>query len=804
MPPLEFFNGLGGFADDGREYVIVQGPRQHTPMPWINVIANPDFGFQVSETGAGYTWSVNSRENQLTAWSNDPVSDPPGEALYIRDEDTGELWSPSAAPIRIEDATYVTRHGQGYSRFELDHAGIRSDLLQFVSWSDPVKLSRLTLTNRSARPRRLSVTAYVEWVLGTSRARTAPYVVSERDGSGAMFARNPLHDEFGTRIAFADLGGLQTSFTCDRSEFLGRHGSVGMPVSLLADRVLGSRDGAGLDPCCALQTVFELKPGQEIGLVVLLGQAVDRETARILVQRYRAADADAVLAEVKGNWDRILGTVQVETPDRAMDLMLNRWLQYQTIACRLWARAAFYQAGGAYGFRDQLQDTMALTLSAPEAARAQLLRAAARQFVEGDVQHWWHPPTGRGVRTHCSDDLVWLPYAAAHYVTVTGDAAVLDEQMPFLDGPLLEPGQHDAYFTPEPSPQAGTLFEHCARALDRSLPVGEHGLPLMGTGDWNDGMNRVGHLGKGESVWLAWFLYATLQKFAALAEGRGAYGQAAGWRAHAADLQAAAEDQAWDGAWYRRGYFDDGSPLGSAGNAECRIDSIAQSWGVLSGAADPERARRAMDAVDAYLVRPGDDLVLLFTPPFDKSSRDPGYIKGYLPGVRENGGQYTHAAVWCAMARAQLGDGERASELFAMLNPVNRAANRAGVHAYKVEPYVLAADIYAEPPHVRRGGWTWYTGAAGWLYRAGIESILGLTRRGEAIHIAPCIPPGWTGFRIGYRYGASRYDIEVENPQRVARGVAHIDLDGLRLDHPEQGIALRDDGQVHRVKVVMG
>ncbi len=805
LPPLEFFNGLGGFADDGREYMIVQGPRQHTPMPWINVVANPDFGFQVSEAGAGYTWSVNSRENQLTAWSNDPISDPAGEAIYIRDEESGELWTPTAAPIRIDHASYVARHGQGYSRFELDYAGIRCDWLQFVAWDDPVKLSRLTLVNHSSRPRRLSITAYVEWVLGTARSNSAPYIVTEWDSpTGAVFTHNPLHNEFGARIAFADLGGLQTSFTCDRTEFLGRHGNLDEPAALKGEVALGNQAGAGLDPCCALQAVLELKPGQQASVVFLLGQAADRETARGLVLRYRAADVDAVLAGVRSHWDQILGTVQVETPDRSMDLMLNRWLQYQTIVCRLWARAAFYQAGGAYGFRDQLQDTMALTLALPDAARAHLLRAAARQFVEGDVQHWWHPPTGRGVRTRCSDDLVWLPYAAAHYVAVTGDAAVLDEKAAFLEGQLLEPGQYDAYFTPTVSPQVGTLFEHCARALDRSLAVGEHGLPLIGNGDWNDGMNRVGNQGKGESVWLAWFLYATLQNFAALAERRGASEQAVRWRAHAVGLQASIEGEAWDGAWYRRAYFDDGTPLGSAGNAECRIDSIAQSWGVLSGAADPVRARRAMEAVDVYLVRPGDDLVLLFTPPFDRTGTDPGYIKGYLPGVRENGGQYTHAAVWCVMARAQLGDGERAAELFAMLNPVNHAASRAGVHAYKVEPYVVAADIYAEPPHVRRGGWTWYTGAAGWMYRAGLESMLGLTKRGDVLHVAPCIPPHWSGFRVRYRYGATDYEISVENPHSVAHGVARIDLDGAKLEYPEQGVALRDDRQAHRVNVVLG
>jgi cyclic beta-1,2-glucan synthetase len=805
LPAIEFFNGLGGFADDGREYIIVQGPRQHTPMPWINVIANPDFGFQVSETGAGYTWSVNSRENQLTAWSNDPVSDSPGEAIYIRDEESGELWTPTAAPVRIEHASYVTRHGRGYSRFQLDYAGIQCEWLQCVSWTDPVKLSRLTLANRSSRTRRLSITAYVEWVLGTARAHSAPYVVTERDqATGAVFATNPLHNEFGSRIAFADLGGRQTAFTCDRTEFLGRHGSLEQPAALNGKIALSNRAGAGLDPCCALHAVVELKAGQETDLVFVLGQAADREEARALVLRYRAVNAASVMSDVTQNWDRILGTVQVQTPDRSMDLMLNRWLPYQIVVCRLWARAAFYQAGGAYGFRDQLQDTMALTLALPQAARAHLLRAASHQFAEGDVQHWWHPPIGRGVRTRCSDDLLWLPYAAAHYVEVTGDSAVLDEQLPFLEGPLLEPDQHDAYFTPTLSRQVGTLFDHCARALDRSLPVGVHGLPLIGSGDWNDGMNRVGHQGKGESVWLAWFLCATLRNFAALAARRGATQQAALWQAHATSLQAAAETHAWDGAWYRRAYFDDGTPLGSAGDAECRIDSIAQSWSVLSGAADPVRARRAMEAVDAYLVRPGDDLVLLFTPPFDKTSKDPGYIKGYLPGVRENGGQYTHAAVWCVMAFAQMGSGERAAELFAMLNPVNRAANRAGVHAYKVEPYVVAADIYSEPPHVRRGGWTWYTGAAGWMYRAALESILGLRKRGGALHIDPCIPPGWPAFRIYYRHGAATYEIRVENRCGVARGIAKIELDGVRMDCASQGIVLADDAQIHRVKVVLG
>ncbi len=805
LPPLEFFNGLGGFADNGREYIIVLGTGQHTPAPWINVVANPDFGFQVSESGAGYTWSVNSRENQLTPWSNDPVCDPAGEALYLRDEESGEFWTPTAAPIRIEQATYIARHGQGRSRFQTEYGGIASDWLQCVAWADPVKLSRLILNNRSPRTRTLTVTAYVDWVLGAGRAANAHHVVTEQDGpTGALFARNPLNSDFGGRVAFADLGGRQASFTCDRTEFLGRHGALDRPAAVVSALPLAGRFGAGLDPCGALRTTVVLLPGQQATLLHVLGQARDREAARELVLRYRTRDFDAVLGEVEGHWDRLLGTVQVETPDRPMDLMVNRWLLYQTIACRLWARAAFYQAGGAWGFRDQLQDTMALAATLPSATRDHLLRAAARQFVEGDVQHWWHPPSGRGVRTLCSDDLVWLPFATAHYVEVTGDTAVLDEELAFLEGPPLAPGQADAYFTPTVSPHRATLFEHCARALERSLAVGPHGLPLIGTGDWNDGMNRVGHRGRGESVWLGWFLCATLRRFALLAEQRGGAELAARWRAHVQGLQAAAEVQAWDGAWYRRAYFDDGTPLGTAAGAECRIDSIAQSWAVLSGAADATRARRAMDGVDAHLVRPGDDLVLLLTPPFDRTALDPGYIKGYPPGVRENGGQYTHAATWYVMARALLGDGQRAVELFAMLNPVNRTASRAGVHAYKVEPYVVAADVYAEPPHARRGGWTWYTGSAGWLHRAALEGILGVTKRGDVLHVAPCIPATWNNFRIRWRHGAAEYVISVENTRGVARGVERIEVDGAPLASPELGIALRDDARVHEVRVVMG
>jgi cyclic beta-1,2-glucan synthetase len=804
-PEFEFFNGLGGFVDDGREYVTVLGEGQWTPAPWINVVTNPAFGFQVSECGAGYTWARNSRENQLTAWSNDPVSDPPGETIYVRDEETGDLWGPTPLPIREDASPYVARHSQGYSRFEHTSHGIFLSLDQFVPLDDPVKISRLWIENRSGRSRRLSVTAYVEWVLGVSRSVTAPFIVTEVDpDTGALLARNPWSIDFGDHVAFADLGGRQTAWTADRTEVLGRNGTLDHPVLLERGGRPSGRVGAGLDPCAALQTVIEVPPGGREELVFFLGQTATVAEARALLIRYRTADLDLMLQGVKTRWDDMVGAVQVKTPDRSVDIMLNRWLLYQTLACRVWARSAFYQAGGAYGFRDQLQDVMALTVAHREVAREHLLRAAGRQFTEGDVQHWWHPPSGRGVRTRISDDAIWLPYTVTQYLEATGDASVLDEVIPFLEGPALAPGQHESYFEPTVSVERGTVFEHCARALDRSLAIGAHGLPLIGTGDWNDGLNRVGPEGHGESVWLGWFLHTTLWEFARWADARGEHARASTWRGHVDILKRSLEEQAWDGDWYRRAFFDDGTPLGSAVNVECRIDAIAQSWGVLSGAAEPQRAVRAMAAVEEYLVRRGQELVLLFTPPFDRALIDPGYIKGYPPGVRENGGQYTHAAIWSVMAFAALGDGDKANELFSILNPINRASTRAGVHRYKVEPYVAAADVYAEFPHVGRGGWTWYTGSAGWMYRTGIEWLLGFRLRGAVLHLDPCIPRAWRRFEITFRYHASRYEITVENPRGVSRGIAQIEVDGSSLSSGSASLPLNADGATHRVRAILG
>jgi cyclic beta-1,2-glucan synthetase len=804
-PELEFFNGLGGFIAGGREYVTFLDEGQWTPAPWINVIANASFGFQSSVEGAGYTWSINSRDNQLTAWSNDPVSDRPSEVIYLRDEDSGALWGPTALPIREEAGPYLCRHGQGYSRFERLSHGISLELLQYVPLEDSIKISRLKIQNRSGRARRLSITAYVEWVLAASRGASAPFIVTEIDTeTGAMLARNPWRAEFGQRVAFADLAGRQLSWTGDRTEFLGRNGALVHPAGLAGELPLSKRVGAGLDPCGAFQTVIELRPKGAAEIVFFLGEAATKAEARSLITRYRTADLDAVFHSVTKFWEDLLGVVQVKTPDRAMDILLNRWLLYQTLACRVWARSAFYQASGAYGFRDQLQDVMALAVAMPEVAREHLLRAAGRQFVEGDVQHWWLPSSGQGVRTRISDNRIWLPYAAAHYVEVTNDLGLLDEKVPFLEGPALHANEYDSFFQPMVSEEETTLFEHCARALDRSLAVGDHGLPLIGAGDWNDGMNRVGEKGKGESVWLGWFLHATLTTFAHLADRRDEPARATTWRQHAIALRESLEREAWDGDWYRRGYFDGGTPLGSALSNECRIDAIAQSWGVISGAADPARAASAMAAVEEYLVRRDDGLVLLFTPPFDRTSLDPGYIKGYPPGFRENGGQYTHAALWSVVAFAMLGDGDKAGELFSILNPINHASTRAAIHRYKVEPYVACADVYATPPHVGRGGWTWYTGTAGWMYRAGLEWILGFRLQGATLLLDPCLPRTWRGFEIVFRYRSARYDIAVENPHGVCRGVARLELDGKAVQGNYAQILLADDGATHRLRVILG
>ena len=800
-PELLFWNGLGGFRPDGREYLIVLDEHTVTPAPWCNVIANPRFGCVVSESGASFTWTDNSQTHKLTPWSNDPISDPSGEAIYLRDEEDGSIWSPTPQPMGQGQA-YLVRHGQGVTTFEHRRGTLGHELTVFVASDANVKISRLRLTNGGKRARQLSVYGYVEWVLGTTRTATATSVVTESDaGTGAVLARNPS-SPFPERIAFFAASGASRSTTGDRLEFLGRNGSRRRPAGLTRTTLSG-RTGAGLDPCAAIQLEVTLAPGESRDLVFVLGEGDGREQAVSLARTYRdPARVQPTLDAVARRWDEILGAVQVVTPDPSLDLLLNRWLLYQTVSCRFWARSAFYQSGGAYGFRDQLQDVLATVHGAPELAREQILRAAARQFREGDVQHWWHPETGQGVRTRYADDLVWLPFVVAHYVEATGDSAILDQLVPFLDSRVLEPAEHEVFGVPTVTNEQASLYEHCTRALDRGTTSGPHGLPRMGGGDWNDGMNRVGEKGEGESVWMAWFLATTLRDFARIAASRNDPERVARCTDEVARLAVAVEAHAWDGAWYRRAYFDDGTPLGSCENDECAIDAIAQSWAVIAGIGDPSHARQAMRSTDERLVKTEDAMILLFTPPFAKTAHDPGYIKAYPAGLRENGGQYTHGALWSVLAQTLLGDGDRAGALFSLLDPIRHAATPAQVARYQVEPYVVAADVYAAPGHVGRGGWTWYTGSAAWMYRIGVESILGITRHGASLRLAPCIPSSWPRYEVTYRHGASRYRVVVENPEGRCGGVARVEVDGVAV--PAAIVTLQDDGQDHEVRVLLG
>ncbi|MGQ0485338.1 MAG: GH36-type glycosyl hydrolase domain-containing protein [Hyphomicrobiales bacterium] len=798
---LAFFNGYGGFDEERGEYVILHDPHKPTPAPWINVIANPHFGTHCAADGGGYTWTGNSRESQITGWANDPVGNRPGEAVYVRDEDTGVLTGPCVAPLRHGHGVFRTRHGFGYTLFESEDAGLRMEFLQIVATADTVKIGRLRIATDSDTPRELSVIFYAELVLGSWRAASAPFITTEIDSqTGAMFVRNRWNPDFGERVVFADLCGRQTTWTGDREEFLGRFGSLAAPRVPVLGETLSNRTGGGLDPCAALQQNIMVTASRPVDVTILFGAASNDAEARILIERYRLADPDAILAEVKSYWADTLGAVKVRTPDRAFNILLNGWLLYQTLACRMWARSGYYQASGAYGFRDQLQDSMALAGVRPDIARQHILRAAARQFVEGDVQHWWLPASGMGVRTRISDDTLWLAYCALHYIKTTGDTAILDETVPFLDGRALQPGEHDAFYQPAAADRTATLYEHCALAVERSLLAGPHGLPLIGGGDWNDGMNRVGEQGRGESVWLGWFLFATLKAFEPVAAARADRRRVAAWRKRMASLQLALDEHGWDGNWYRRGYFDDGTPLGSAQNAECRIDAIAQSWAVISGAGRPERAAAAMDAAHRELVRSADGVALLFTPPFDISLPDPGYIKAYPPGVRENGGQYTHGAIWSIFAHAKLGQAEKAAGLFALINPVNHARNEAEIRRYRVEPYVIAADVYSMPPYAGRGGWTWYTGAAGWMYRAGLEAILGVVQEGRKLRVKPCIPAGWPEFHVSIRCGKTRYEITVtRNKSKSSTSDPRVQ----RVSPAEYLIELQDNGGTARIELII-
>lgn len=796
---LVLFNGTGGFTSDGREYIIITAKEKTTPAPWVNVISNPLFGSVISEGGVSYTWSENAHEFRLTPWNNDPVSDPSGECFYIRDEETGYFWSPSPLPV-CGSTPYTSRHGFGYSVFEHTENGIRSELWVYVTIDASIKFSVLKLRNMSDQTRKLSATGYVEWVLGDLRQKTAMHIITEIDReSGALFARNKYNTEFPDRIGFFDTDEVTRTYTGSRSEFMGRNGTLRDPAAM-HNAKLSNKVGAALDPCGAIQVNIELYPGQEHEIIFRLGVAGRRaDEAVAMVSHWKgSAMAQNAIEAVWDQWHHVLGSVQIETPDPSINVMINGWLVYQTLACRIWARSGYYQSGGAYGFRDQLQDMMSLIHTKPLLIREHLLLCASRQFKEGDVQHWWHPPLGRGVRTKCSDDYLWLPLAVSRYVLTTGDTGILDEKVKYLEGRPVPEGEDSYYDMPGVSDESANLYQHCVQALLKSFKYGVHGLPLMGSGDWNDGMDQVGIKGKGESVWLGFFLYYALKRFSELARMRGDLTFVERCEQESSEIKRNIEKNGWDSDWYRRAYFDDGTPLGSAENTECRIDSIAQTWSVLSGAAGEDRAKTAMESLDKHLVQREDNLIKLLDPPFDKTTMNPGYIKGYVPGVRENGGQYTHAAIWAAMAFASLGDSSRAWELFNMINPVNHALTPEAVSVYKVEPYVASADIYAVSPHVGRGGWTWYTGSAGWMYRLIIESLLGIQLKVDLLYIKPSLPEDWKEFSIQYLYRSAKYNIIVTKIS-AGNGMKNITVDGVI--QKESVIHLSDDHKEHSVVV---
>jgi cyclic beta-1,2-glucan synthetase len=804
-PPVILDNPLGGFSADGTEYIITTTSTSQTPTPWVNVIANPDFGTVITESGLAYSWSENAHEFRLTPWSDDSVGATGGEALYLRDEISGQCWSPTAQPC-TSSAPYQTRHGFGYSVFEhITAENIHSELTVYVDLQEPVKYSVLKVRNDSGRTRQLSATGYVEWVLGDLRSKTAMHVVTHIDAaSGALFASNHYNTEFSGRVAFFDVDASTRTLTGDRCEFLGRNGSLANPDALKRTHLSG-RVGAALDPCGALQVSFTLAAGEQREIIFRLGAGRDITHASALAKSLRKpGTASAALARVKQYWQHTLGAVQIKTPNAALNVLANGWLVYQTMAARLWARSGFYQSGGAYGFRDQLQDAMALVHTQPALLRSQLLLCGQRQYIEGDVQHWWHPPSGRGVRTRCSDDFLWLPLAACRYLQATGDVDLLNAPLNYLDGRMLNPDEESYYDLPGHSPQFASLYQHCRQAIEHGLRFGKRGLPLMGSGDWNDGMNLVGIHGKGESVWLGFFLYEVLTSFSDVALSQNDVAFSVRCQQQAQTLRSHLAEHAWDGDWYKRAWFDDGTPLGSATNVDCKIDSISQSWSVLSGAGDQDRSLQAMNALDRHLVKREQGLVQLLDPPFDHSTLDPGYIKGYLPGVRENGGQYTHAAIWAAMAFAKLGDSTRAWELMNLINPINHSLSAQAVATYKTEPYVVAADVYGVAPHIGRGGWTWYTGSAGWMYRLIVESLMGLTRHADRLVIKPCLPAAWDECSIAYRFGETVYQIKIQQRQVAGEaGASTILLDGVGLDVDEQGVLLVDDQRLHEIGVVI-
>jgi len=796
---LEFFNGLGGFSSDGSEYIIAIDDKNRTPAPWVNVIANPNFGTVISESGTAYTWTENAHELRLTPWNNDPVSDTSGEAFYLRDEENGNFWSATLLPTG-GSGPYITRHGFGYSAFEHIEDGIYSEMLVYVDTEAAIKFNVLKIRNQSGRHRKLSATGYNEWVLNNNRMKTAMHIHTEIDpDSGALFAKNPYNTEFAHRVAFFDVDYLKKTFTADRTEFIGRNGNLKNPDAMSRLKLSG-KVGLALDPCAAIQVPFDLADGEEQEIIFRLGAGKNANEASAIAKKFRGNTvAQESFKKVKEFWQHTIGALQVETPDKALNIITNGWLTYQTLSSRLWGRSGYYQSGGAFGFRDQLQDVLSLLHAAPQLAREQILLSVSRQFIEGDVQHWWHPPVGKGVRTRCSDDFLWLPFVTSFYISHTGDSGILDEQVHFLEGRLLNHDEESYFDLPIQSVTSATLYDHCVRAIKHGLIFGEHGLPLIGTGDWNDGFDKVGNKGKGESVWLAFFLYEILTRFAKIAQEYKDVEFAGICEKESQQLKANIEKNAWDGEWYIRAWFDNGTPLGSKQNKECRIDSIAQSWSVLSGAGGPARVNTAMESAYKNLVQKDAGIIQLLEPPFDKSGLNPGYIKGYVPGVRENGGQYTHAAVWLIMAFAKLGDNKRVWELLNLINPVNHGKTPEEIAIYKVEPYVLAADVYARAPHAGRGGWTWYTGSAGWLYRLITESFLGLQQEGDKLKFVPCIPEEWESFKVNYRYMNTVYHIEIT--QKNSDGEMAVTVD--EVGQVDKMVTLTDDGVERNVHITI-
>jgi cyclic beta-1,2-glucan synthetase len=803
---LKCFNGLGGFYRNGQEYAIYLGHGDQAPAPWSNVNANSRFGSLVTETGMGSTWCENSQSNRLTPWRNDPLTSVPSDVVYIRDEDTGIFWTPTPLPIREQDA-YRIRHGQGYSVFEHNSHAIEQTLTTFVPMydegGDPIRAQRLRLRNASSRMRRLTITSFADLTLGADRSETQMHIITNWDSaSSSIFARNAYHPYLNHHITFASMNPAPASYTGDRRTFIGRNRSLESPAALQLQH-LPRRSGAGLDPCLALQTQVVLRPGETTEVILILGQASSIDGARSLISRYRdPLYFDEALASTRAWWEWLVSTIRVETPDQGTNFLLNRWLLYQTLSCRIWGRTGFYQSSGALGFRDQLQDTMALVWAAPGMVREHLLKAASRQFVEGDVQHWWHESTGAGVRTRCSDDMLWLPFVTSHYIDATGDLDVLEARVPFLEGASLGAHEHESYFVPNVAIEDGSLFEHCRRAIERASQYGPHGLPLIGSGDWNDGLSRVGIGGQGESVWLAWFLADVLARFSRLCEQMGRQETASCYQQRRETIIRAIERSAWDGEWYARAFFDDGTPLGSQRSNEARIDSLPQSWATIAGGGDAERARRALEAADRHLVEDQKQLVLLYKPPLERFSPHPGYIIAYPPGVRENGGQYTHGSLWLPLAHARAGNGKRAVELLKLMSPIEHTSTREDMSRYQGEPYVTAGDVWSMPGREGQAGWTWYTGSSAWMYRIWIEEILGFKVQGDRFRMEPCVPPEWKSFNLTYRYRDSSYIVTVENPQSVSRGVCWIEVNGSRVTG--NWVPLVDNGRNNRVTIIMG